>query len=630
MVAKSCADNQMTTNDQAVVPLLIPGTKPLRSPSQLISHLIAAATGQLVKQLHWLLSKQNQQLGRPFLVGNFAPVHSEVHVASLPLITAEGLLVPAISEAAKETQTKAADAAACDVRDIDAAADQHASGAASGVCCEIITSTVSRVPAEDGQPKLFGASQLPEGLSGAFMRTGPNPLLKPLGGYHWFDGDGMIHCVRIKDGSASYCNRWVPTSRLQQEVAAGWPLFLKMGDHVGLQALALLALKKVKQALGLTDTSQGSGDMPYALRVLCDGLVEAVGRLTVSGPVGNSFTAHPKLDPATGELHFLRYTFDAAPYVSYGVLGPQGDLLAGLDITAANMPRPVMMHDFAITKNWVVFMDHPLTFDGERMVKEKNLPLKFKAEQGSRVGLLPRGAANDSGMLWFQLPSHMVFHVINAWEEEDGTVKLYACHSKSISLNLDTRTTGDIPEDERPQPAVVTVNPNNGTNNARQGSLRIISSVVGDFPTINPAYTGRKNRWSYVATMVTGFGAAVKFDGVAKVDLWAPEGSDALVSKIQLPPGCFSGETVFVARFEDPSKCSAEDDGYLMTYVHDEDSGKSNLVVWDAATMSPEPLAVVSLPQRVPYGFHGLWVTESNFQQQLRSNPLLTKSALPA
>jgi carotenoid cleavage dioxygenase len=66
-----------------------------------------------------------------------------------------------------------------------------------------------------------------------------------------------------------------------------------------------------------------------------------------------------------------------------------------------------------------------------------------------------------------------------------------------------------------------------------------------------------------------------------------------------------------------------------MTYVHDEDSGKSSLVVWDAATMSPEPLAVVLLPQRVPYGFHALWVNETNFQQQLHSStPLLAKSAL--
>jgi hypothetical protein len=143
---------------------------------------------QLVKQLQWLLSRQNQQLGRPFLVGNFAPVHSEVHVSSLPLITAEGLSVPATKKAAKAPHTPLPD-----VSDVDADLDQQVStgaavsgDAANGVCCEIITSSsASRGPAEARLPKLFGASKLPEGLSGAFMRTGPNPLLQPLGGYHW-------------------------------------------------------------------------------------------------------------------------------------------------------------------------------------------------------------------------------------------------------------------------------------------------------------------------------------------------------------------------------------------------------------------------------------------------------------
>lgn len=70
-------------------------------------------------------------------------------------------------------------------------------------------------------------------------------------------------------------------------------------------------------------------------------------------------------------------------------------------------------------------------------------------------------------------------------------------------------------------------------------------------------------------------------------------------------------------RYEDPSRCASEDDGFLLTYVHDEAAGTSSLRVWDAATMDPEPLAVVELPQRVPYGFHTLWVNETQFQEQL-------------
>ncbi len=62
---------------------------------------------------------------------------------------------------------------------------------------------------------------------------------------------------------------------------------------------------------------------------------------------------------------------------------------------------------------------------------------------------------------------------------------------------------------------------------------------------------------------------------------------------------------------------AAEDDGYLMTYVHDETSNKSELVVYDARTMSDAPVARVQLPQRVPYGFHGMHVSEAQFQQQV-------------
>ena len=72
--------------------------------------------------------------------------------------------------------------------------------------------------------------KLPENLNGVFLRNGPNPFFKPLGKYHWFDGDGMVHGVRIKNGRASYANRWIRTSRLRQEEDYGRPAFSKIGE----------------------------------------------------------------------------------------------------------------------------------------------------------------------------------------------------------------------------------------------------------------------------------------------------------------------------------------------------------------------------------------------------------------
>jgi carotenoid cleavage dioxygenase len=63
--------------------------------------------------------------------------------------------------------------------------------------------------------------ELPPDLSGMFVRNGPNPQFSPIGYYHWFDGDGMLHGVQIRNGQASYCNRYVQTKGFKIERDAG-------------------------------------------------------------------------------------------------------------------------------------------------------------------------------------------------------------------------------------------------------------------------------------------------------------------------------------------------------------------------------------------------------------------------
>src|SRR3954466_2467075 len=63
--------------------------------------------------------------------------------------------------------------------------------------------------------------EIPRDLDGVYLRNGPNPQFSPIGRYHWFDGDGMVHAVHFHDGTASYRNRWVRTDAFEREQAAG-------------------------------------------------------------------------------------------------------------------------------------------------------------------------------------------------------------------------------------------------------------------------------------------------------------------------------------------------------------------------------------------------------------------------
>lgn len=481
--------------------------------------------------------------------------------------------------------------------------------------------------------------KLPAGLEGAFVRNGPNPLLKPVAGYHWFDGDGMLHTVRLKGGVASYSNRWVETSRLKQERKAGRPMFPKLGDMCSKAAIAMGLLWKLLIKMGAVDLRDGGGtantalayhagrllalnegDLPYAIRVLCNGLTETLGRLRFSRSWKTNFTAHPKIDPVNGDMLFISYRYEANPYVSAGVLDEFGNLVRHWGV---EVPYPTMMHDMAATENYIVLMHLPVCFDGAAMVKHNSVPLVLKRELPSRFGLLRRDSASSpnggSTVLWFELKGEhggfYAVHTANSFEEK-GLVKVYACQQDFISFNLDSmdgsKELGRLTE--------YTFDPKTGAATARR-----LTEVTADFPVVNPYRATRPNKWVWMAVMDPAASTAA-FTGIAKADITAKPGKDAVVAKITYPPGVYGGEAVFVpkvtANGSDRTAAvrhaeSHEDDGYLVVYVHNTNEDVSYLHIYDAHTMAPKPVAAVRMPQRVPYGFHGTWVTEQQIKSQV-------------
>jgi carotenoid cleavage dioxygenase-like enzyme len=421
--------------------------------------------------------------------------------------------------------------------------------------------------------------QLPP-LSGMFVRNGPNPQWSPIGRYHWFDGDGMLHGVQIENGKATYRNRYVHTLGYQIEKQAGkavWRGILEPpqldNPHGVYKNTANTAL--VWHAGQLYATWEGGA--PYAIKVP---ELETIGEYTYGGMLISAFTAHPKVDPVTGEMMFFGYS-STPPYLQYSVVSPTGELLQTVPI---DLPIGVMMHDFAITEDYTIFMDLPLTVSHERMQRGEPM-MMFEHERPSRFGIMKRHG-NSQDIRWFETPSCYIFHTLNAYQEGMEVI-LVACRMNSANILVqDSRE-----ESEGSIPRLHRWRFNLSTGNVTE---EMLDDVPTEFPRVNEQFLGRKTRYGYAATISPRVSGLIKYDF-----------SSGNSQTHEFGTGRYGGEAVFVSR----PGATDEDDGWLMTFVYDTGNETSELVIVNAQDISSTPVARVLIPQRVPYGFHGIWVS---------------------
>ncbi|CAM6125579.1 unnamed protein product [Calypogeia fissa] len=468
---------------------------------------------------------------------------------------------------------------------------------------------------------------LPECLNGEFVRVGPNPRWKPLAKYHWFDGDGMLCGLRITDGKCTYVSRFVRTSRFVQEEYWGGPKIRKIGDLVGAKGLVAVGIFGLRKMFGVVDVSNGVGtantavvyhngkflslceaDKPYAVRILEDGDFETAALVDYDKKLNHSFTAHPKIDAVTGEMFTFGYNVESKPYVQYRVVSKDDVMSDPVTITPSG---PIMMHDFAITENYAIFMDLPLYFNPKDMVKKNQLAFSFDDTKPARFGVLPRYAKDESLMQWFELSTCIIFHTANAWEEGDEVI-LIACRSPSINLGAIVVYDKDRCDAFINQLWEFRFNVKTGAASERQ--LGVLKS---DFPRINDEHIGRKSRYVYTALFqdATHILGVVKYDLTKEPNLDSKESVGGNVVGLYLHgKERYGSEPVYVPK--NPGRHVEEDDGYVLTFVFDEITLKSEVIVLDAKTLSSDPVAIIELPTRVPYGFHAMFVKEEQLKRQ--------------
>ncbi|MEC4986303.1 MAG: carotenoid oxygenase family protein [Oscillatoria sp. PMC 1068.18] len=443
-------------------------------------------------------------------------------------------------------------------------------------------------------PKLEVVGQIPQELSGWYIRNGPNPQFPQKSPYHWFDGDGMLHSLKIANQKASYRNRYIRTLAFEKEREAGQALWtgllsLPQKDNPygwGKNSANTSLVYHHGKLLALWEGGLPHQIDPYSLKTL--GEYDFEHRLT------SAFTAHPKIDPLTGEMMFFSYSLPSSPHLYYSIVSSQGKLLRTVPI---DLPIGVMMHDFAITENYTIFMDLPLTFDAAKMYQGK-LPLGFDSSRPSRFGILPRHG-DHTNIRWFSADPCYVLHCVNAYED-GAEIVLTACRMPAINLLFFS----EMGEQVREEKAVLYQwKFNLATGNVQE---EMLSEMVIDFPRLNEQYLGRRQRFAYAAKRADKNEFEKRrflFDGLIKYDFQNGE-----VQTYSLGEQRYGGEAVFVPR----SNESGEDEGWLLTLVYDEASESSELLILDASDLTKDAIAKIRIPFRIPFGFHGIWLSRSH------------------
>ena len=429
--------------------------------------------------------------------------------------------------------------------------------------------------------------EIPSDLVGDFLRVGPNPLVEPLSleRYHPFDGDGMVHQVGFRGGRAHYRNRWVETPGLARERAAGealWGGFMDIGnsprpDDMPLKNLANTAF--VHHG-GRTFATFEAG-LPVELD-LED--LSTRGESSFDGQWKTSVTAHPKVDPRTGEMMFLGYA-PFPPYVRYGVADRSGKLVHDVPI---ELPAAVMIHDLAITEHYTLILDMPVTFSLAR-VGEGGQAFDWEPSNGARIGVLPRHGSSED-VRWYDVDVGYIFHVFNAWEEGES-IYLDACRSEETYI---LNGSVESAESEMARFRQYRLDLVSGRCEERN-----VSDLFMDFPRINEDYMGRRHRYGYASSFAQQFGSGLLFDEIIQFDR---EGER--FETVQLGKDVYTQEFVFAPALGGEK----ENDGYVLGLIRDELASSSECWILDARRFGDGPLARIRIPDRVPYGFHSHWV----------------------
>jgi carotenoid cleavage dioxygenase len=436
--------------------------------------------------------------------------------------------------------------------------------------------------------------KIPTDIDGIYVRNTEIPVHNPIGRYHPFDGDGMLHLISFRNGQADYRNRFVRTRGFEAEQEAGRSLWGGLMAPPGASLRPGWGAHEGLKDSSSTDVVVHAGKVVSTFYQCGEAYLLDPDTLENQGLAGwapiDGVSAHTKVDESTGEMLFFNYS-KHAPYMHYGVVDQHGKLVHYVPVP---VPGPRLPHDMAFTRNYAILNDLPLHWDLDAL--KGGFHATRMHDRPSRFGIIPR-RGNGHDIRWFEAAPTYILHFLNAYEEGDEVVM-----DGYFQENPEPGPMRDAPRGfahlmgfldqhmTRPKLHRWRFNLKTGTTTEQHLDERVL-----EFGMYNQRYAGRPYRYAYSAVATPGW---FLFDGFVKHDLVSGQSWS-----LQLAEGRYASEAPFVPRID----AKDEDDGYLVSFITDENTQTSECLLIDCKRFEAGPVVRIALPHKISSGTHSCW-----------------------
>lgn len=436
--------------------------------------------------------------------------------------------------------------------------------------------------------------ELPKDISGIYIRNTENQIHEPIGRFHPFDGDGLLHSIIFQNGKADYRNKFIQTDGFLVEEKFKKSKWAGLMERPGVSELPGWGAQGCLKDTSSTDVVVHAGKVLTTFYQCGDGYnmnpmnLEPIGKAPWVPTDGVS--AHTKVDLKTGELLFFNYS-KKAPFMHYGVVDRDNNLI---HYTPIPLPGPRLPHDMAFTKNFSILNDLPLFWDAEML--KRNIHATRLHDLPSRFAVIPRyGSVED--IKWFEANPTYCLHWNNAYENGDEIILEGYFQENPEPGNYDNAPPGlermmAFLDNHLLKPRLHRWRFNLVTGETKEESL---DDKILEFGAINQQYACQKHRYSYSMMPTMGW---FTFDGICKHDHEIGESEIYNFGK-----GIFGSEVCFAPR----ENSKDEDDGYLVSIITDINLRSSSCVLFDAKNITKGPICSMLLPQQICSGTHATW-----------------------